>query len=139
MCSHRSPVSCSASWSYYLAATLIQGDDLANVWSPLWTLFAVIAGCVFGAAGILARRTDRRQIVVLAVPVAVLFAEAALHLARPNTSADDVGHAVIVTVLGVLLTLAVRTSWTRKAAALGVAFPVAAAGYGLFRLAGFMW
>jgi hypothetical protein len=125
--------------SYYLAATVVQGDDLANVWSPVWTLFAVIAGCVFGAAGVLTRRTDRWSVVALAVPVAVLFAEAALHLARPSSDSGDVRHAALVTALGVLLPLAVGTTYARRAAAVGLAVPIAAAGYGLFRLAGFMW
>ncbi|GAA0248796.1 DUF6518 family protein [Cryptosporangium japonicum] len=125
--------------SYYLTATLVQGDDLANVWSPVWTAFAVIAGLVFGAAGAVARRTDRWQVAALAVPVAVLFAEAALHLARPSSDAGDAQHAALVTALGVLLPLAVAASGKRRAAAIGLAVPIAAAGYGLFRLAGFMW
>jgi hypothetical protein len=44
--------------SYYVTATLVQNDDLSNAWSPvglLWTFFGVLAGVVFGIAGVWAR------------------------------------------------------------------------------------
>ena len=125
--------------SYYLTAVLVQADDPGAVWSPVWTAFAVVAGVVFGAAGSLAH--GRRQVPALAVPVAVLFAEAGLLAARvgdPNHDAAELlGQAAIEVGLGVLVTLVVRATRRRRAAALLLAAPLAVLGFVLFRVAGF--
>lgn len=152
---------------YYVTATVVQGDDLAGVWSPGWTLAAVIAGCVFGLAGSIARShpgtitesrvenaTESRagsaaesrgpgawQVLAIATPVAVLFAEAGLLAGRIGDpsydTADTVGQAAVEVVAGVLVVVLVRTTWRRRAAALLVAAPFAVLGFGLFRAAGF--
>ena len=71
--------------SYYLAAVLIQHDDWAAVWAPsswLWMCFGVLAGAVFGVAGVWARGIGWRQAVGVALPGAVLFAEAIMLVRR---------------------------------------------------------
>ncbi|MFB6392867.1 DUF6518 family protein [Polymorphospora lycopeni] len=92
--------------SYYLAATLIQGDDLAMLWAPtslLWMSFGVVAGVVFGLAGTWARGSGWRQLVGTALPGAVLFAEAGLlakDIGHPSYGIDPLWNALINVVLG---------------------------------------
>jgi hypothetical protein len=48
--------------TYYLAATLVQNDDLSNLWTSstlLWLSFGVLAGAVFGTAGAGSRGQNR--------------------------------------------------------------------------------
>ncbi|MDT5032377.1 MAG: hypothetical protein QOC94_2548 [Actinoplanes sp.] len=129
--------------SYYLAAALIQNDDLANIWaftSMEWMLFGVLAGVVFGVAGIWARDVGWRQIIGIAMPAAVLFTEAVLSARRvgdPDYGNDTLWNVVIDAVLGVLvIVLAARTA-RRRAVALAAALPVALVGFAAFSLAGF--
>ncbi|TQS40977.1 DUF6518 family protein [Cryptosporangium phraense] len=127
--------------SYYLAAFLIQHDRIGALWSPTWTTFGLIAGVIFGAAGVVARRTDRWQIAALAVPPAVLFAEALLYAGRLGDPSYRVSESLEATLLdvgiGIALALLFRAPWPRRGAALLLAVPFAAVGYGLFRTAGF--
>ncbi|MFI5959822.1 DUF6518 family protein [Cryptosporangium sp. NPDC051539] len=127
--------------SYYLAAFLIQDDRIGALWSPVWTAFGVIAGVVFGAAGVTARRADRWQVAALAVPAAVLFAEALLILGQGGDqnyrTSEIVETALIDAGLGVALVLLFRVPWPRRWGALLVAVPVALVGLGMFALAGF--
>jgi hypothetical protein len=128
--------------SYYTAAVLLQGDEPAGIWSPLWTAFAVVAGLVFGTAGTLANRADRWQVAGLATPVAVLFAEAGLLAGRVGNPSYGTGHeelaeALIEICLGLLVVLLVRASWQRRALAVLLALPFAVVGFALFRGAGF--
>lgn len=129
--------------SYYLAATWIQGADLAAIWSAtsiMWMAFGVLAGVVFGIAGVWARGTGWRPVVGIALPAAVLFAEALLDLRKlgdPNYGSDPTWEAVVHAALGTLVAvLAARTNRTR-AAALAAALPLALVGFAAFRLAGF--
>jgi hypothetical protein len=65
--------------SYYLAAALIQNDDPANTYDAValvWMALGVVAGTVFGAAGVLARTAGILGTAAGAMPGAVLFAEA---------------------------------------------------------------
>lgn len=120
--------------AYYVAAWLIQHDDLANAYASsalLWMAMGVLAGAVFGAGGYLARRPGRLQRAATALPGAVLFAEAAIQLRRVGEPsygvAGPVGLAVILVVLGVLV--------SRRSLLLTI--PLAALGFVLFTVTGF--
>jgi hypothetical protein len=132
--------------SYYLTATLVQGDDLSNLWTTstlLWLLFAVIAGAVFGTAGAWSRGPNRRlRMAGLALPVAVLLAEAGVMVYR--SSGGDTAYrtsslqtAAIEAALGVLLVFLVTRGARQRLQCLAVSVPLAAAGFGAFILAGF--
>ncbi len=121
--------------SYYLAATWIQHDDLATVWAPaslLWMFFGVPAGVVFGIAGVCARTEGWRQTVGIALPAAVLFAEALVHVRRiwhPDYGMASLWDAVIRAALGILvITLAARTN-RRRAVSFATAVPLTLVGY----------
>ena len=130
--------------SYYLAAALIQNDDwsnLFNVSSFAWMGFGVVAGAVFGAAGVLTRTPGRLQAVAVGMPAAVLFAEAVIKAGRigdPSYNTTDQLEAVaVLVVLGVLITLGVGGSWRRRALGLVFALPLTAVGYALLSVTGF--
>ena len=127
--------------SYYLAAMLIQHDDAANMYNTtavLWMGFAVIAGVVFGGAGIAARTPGRWQAAALAMPAAVLFAEAALLARRIGDESygiDPLWSVLIDVALGVLLTVLIGGTWRRRAVALLWAVPLAVVGFVLMSAA----
>jgi hypothetical protein len=129
--------------SYYLAAALIQNDDFANVYDPvslLWMGFAVIAGIVFGGAGIAARRPGRWRTAALAMPAAVLFAEAAVlarRIGNESYGTEPLWSALLNVGLGMLVTAAVADTWRRRLIALLVAVPLAVVGFGLLSAARF--
>ena len=121
--------------SYYATATLVQQDDVANIWSStslLWMGFGLLAGAVFGAAGVWAHATGWQRIVATALPGAVLLAEAARLGHR-----GEVGTAVIEAALGVLVIMVVGRTARQRIIALGVAVPLAALGFVGFAVAGF--
>ncbi|MGB2572496.1 DUF6518 family protein [Micromonospora citrea] len=128
--------------SYYLAATLLQGDDLAVLWAPtslLWMVFGVLAGVVFGTAGTWARETGRRQIVGAALPAAVFFEEAARFAGKaagPDHPPGVAWNAVIDVALGVLVVVLIGGSHRRRALAVALALPLAAIIYLAFAAAG---
>ncbi|MCZ7422243.1 MULTISPECIES: DUF6518 family protein [unclassified Micromonospora] len=129
--------------AYYVTAALVQGDDWAVLWAPtslLWMCFGVLAGVLFGIAGVWARGAGWRQVVGPALPAAVLFAEAGLEIRRigdPNYGDDPIWDALIRIALGLLvLVLAARTN-RQRVLALATAVPLALAGLGAFLLAGF--
>ena len=117
--------------SYYLAATLVQGDELSVAWAPsslLWMLFGVLAGVVFGIGGNWARATGWRQIVGTALPAAVFFEEAARFVRRtrdPGYPPGTAWNVVIDVALGVLVVALVGGSNRRRALALAAALPLA--------------
>ncbi len=130
--------------SYYVAATLIQNDDLSNAYNStalLWMGLAVVAGAVFGAAGVIARTPGRLQTAALAMPAAVLFAEAVIQGRRVGDSSYDRGDQLtsvgVLVGLGVLITLLVGRSWAQRGLALLIALPLTAVGYVLLSLTGF--
>ncbi|MFJ6194781.1 DUF6518 family protein [Micromonospora sp. NPDC092111] len=129
--------------SYYLVAALIQQDDISVVWaasSLLWMFFGVLAGVVFGVAGVWARAAGWRQTVGVALPGAVLFAEAALLARRigdPDYGGGRVWSVVIAATLGVLLIVLVARTARRRALALAAALPLALVGFAGFLVAGF--
>ena len=116
--------------SYYLAAVVIQGDDLQVLWMPfslLWMCFGVLAGVVFGIGGTWARRSGWQQIVGTALPGAVLWGEAGMLLRRGRP--DDLWTALLVAALGVLAILIVGRTGRQRLAALAVAVPLALLGF----------
>ncbi len=117
--------------SYYLAATLLQGDDLAVIWSPtsiVWMAFGVVAGVVFGVGGIWARTDGWRRIVGTALPVAV-FVEEALRFALKSGSYPGAWWNVAIDLaLAALLVVLIGRSARVRLLAAAVALPVAALG-----------
>ncbi|MFI7249217.1 DUF6518 family protein [Micromonospora chalcea] len=117
--------------SYYLAATLLQGDDLAVIWSPtsiVWMAFGVVAGVVFGVAGIWARTDGWRRVVGTALPVAV-FVEEALRFALKSGSYPGAWWNVAIDLgLAALLVVLIGRSARVRLLAAAVALPVAAIG-----------
>ena len=130
--------------SYYVAATVIQNDDLSNAYSTtaiLWMGLGVVAGAVFGAGGAIARTAGRLQVVAMGMPGAVLFAEAVIELRRigdPSYGEGElIAYAGILIALGLMITLLVARSWTRGGLALLISLPLTAIGYVLLSLTGF--
>ncbi|MEU6250887.1 DUF6518 family protein [Glycomyces sp. NPDC047010] len=132
--------------AYYVAATLIQDDDLANLWavtSLVWMAFGVLAGTVFGTFGAWSRSSvPWRATAGLAALGAVFFAEAGVLLRRLSNveeqyRADGLATAVIMAVVGLLLIGLLGRTWRRRLTALAVAVPLAALGFAGFSLAGF--
>ena len=117
--------------SYYLAATLLQGDDLAVIWaltSFVWMAFGVVAGVVFGVAGIWARTDGWRRVVGTALPVAV-FVEEALRFALKSGSSPGAWWNVAIDLgLAVLLVVLIGRSARVRLLAAAVALPLAAVG-----------
>ncbi|KAB1913528.1 hypothetical protein F8274_10245 [Micromonospora sp. AMSO31t] len=128
--------------SYYLTATLLQGDDPAVVWAPtslLWMAFGVVAGVVFGVGGDWARRDGVRRILGTALPAAVFFEEAARFAGRARDPAYPPGaewNVAIDVALGMLAVALVGGSHRRRALALAAALPIAAVIFVGFAVAG---
>jgi hypothetical protein len=129
--------------TYYLMATAVQHDALANAWAPvalLWMAFGALAGVVFGTAGAWVCSGGWRRTVGTALPGAVLFAEA-LVLARRDGGAahrrDSLWTALIEAALGILLIMIVARTARQRLTALATATPLAALGFVGFLLGGF--
>ncbi|MEW2475926.1 DUF6518 family protein [Micromonospora gifhornensis] len=128
---------------YYAAAALIQGDEWSILWAPtslLWMSFGVLAGVVFGIGGVWAHERGWRQPVGIALPGAVLFAEALIDASRinhPNYGIDPLWDVLIKTALGVLVVVVVARGTRARLLALATALPLALIGFAAFRLAGF--
>jgi hypothetical protein len=132
--------------TYNLAATLVQNDDLSNLWASStlwWLLFGVVAGAVFGTAGAWSRGRNRwLQVVGSALPGAVLLAEAGILAYRSGNMdaayrADSLQTATIEAALGILLALVVGRSARQRLENLAASMPLALIGLGGFVLAGF--
>ncbi|MFC7275775.1 DUF6518 family protein [Paractinoplanes rhizophilus] len=120
--------------AYYLAAALIQNDELSNAYASyalIWMAMGVLAGAIFGAGGHLARVPGRRQRVAIALPGAVLFAEAAIELRRAGDPSYGVAEPLLLAAILIALGLVV----SRRALLLTV--PLAALGFVVFSLTGF--
>jgi hypothetical protein len=120
--------------SYYVAASMIQNDDLSNAWGGaalIWMFFGLLAGALFGFAGHLARRTGWHRVLGLALPAAVLFAEAIL------SPIGSRAFSIIELVLGVLLIVLLGRGIRERLLALAAALPLAALGYVAFLVGGF--
>ncbi len=128
--------------AYYLAAALFLGTNPDRFLSPTaltWAVFGLVAGCVFGLAGQLrAVRGPWLAAVGVALPVAVLLAEAALRAGRGDGAWNhDTQTAIIEVVLAVVVAALAGRGLRGKGAALILAVPFAALGWVAFRLAGF--
>lgn len=119
---------------YYLAAALIQNDELSHTYASfalIWMATGLVAGAVFGAGGFLARTPGRLQRVAQALPGAVLFGEAAIELRRVGDPSCGVADPLVFAAILVALGLVV----SRRALLFTV--PLAAAGFVLFTVTGF--
>lgn len=126
--------------AYFVTASIGQGDDLANVGASsalVWMFFGLLAGVVFGIAGAFATATGWRGMLAVALPGAVLFAEAVLLLRRDPRSADDVWTAVIEAGLAVLLIALIARDTRQRVTALAAAIPLAAFAFVAFRVGGY--
>lgn len=132
--------------AYYLAAALIQNDDLANLWAPTslaWMAFGVLAGTVFGTFGSWSRSsTQWRAVTGIAALGAVCFAEAGMLMrglpsVEAHYRADGLATAVITAAIGLVLIALLGRSWKQRALALALAVPLAAVGFAGFSVAGF--
>ncbi|MCM4080140.1 DUF6518 family protein [Paractinoplanes hotanensis] len=134
--------------AYYLAAVVLLNDNAQILWSPtarMWLFLGVLAGALFGAAGGLSR--DARpwlRVVAIAMPGAVLLAEAAMLVNRsdnpgggPHYRTDSLQTAAIEAVLGVTLILLIAPTHRVRLQALAAATALAAIGFAGFTVAGF--
>lgn len=133
---------------YYLTAVVVMNDNVQTLWSStamVWSLFGVLAGALFGAAGGLTH--DRRpwlRSIAVAMPGAVLLAEAAMLVHRsanpgrgPHYRTDSLQTAAIEAILGVALILLVPRTNRVRLLALTAAIVLAAIGFAGFTVAGF--
>ncbi|HEY3507206.1 MAG TPA: DUF6518 family protein [Actinocatenispora sp.] len=128
--------------TYYLAAAVVLHDDAGNAVSSfglLWAGSGVLAGCVFGFAGHLrAARGFRLAALGVALPAAVLLAEAARRVVRPHHgSADDFWVAAVEVVLAAAVVAAAGRGARGRLVAAALALPLAVLGALAFQLAGF--
>jgi hypothetical protein len=122
--------------AYYLAAIVVDGDNIDNLWSAttqMWLMFAVLAGAVFGAAGFLSRGASAALGILSAALVAgVLLGQAAmqggadaLFVRGAELGPSSTGVALALAALGFVL-VASRHWWQVPAALIlaSLAFPV---------------
>jgi hypothetical protein len=128
---------------YYLAAALFLGDEVSVLVSRtalLWMAFGVVAGLVFGFGATLVRSSGWQQLAGVALPGAVLFAEALVAALRDGDSAyrrDQIETAIIEVVLGVILVLVVGRAWRQRIGGLILSMPLALVGFVAFKVGGF--
>jgi hypothetical protein len=103
--------------AYYVAAFLIQHDDLANAGNATalsWMAMGVVAGAVFGAGGHVART----RVTATFLPGAILLAEAAVEATRVGQPsygvAEPLAYAILLVVLGLAVTVLVRRRHRRE-------------------------
>jgi hypothetical protein len=128
---------------YYLAAALFLGDEVSMLWESAalrWMAFGVLAGLVFGFGATLVRSSGWQQLAGVALPGAVLFAEALVAALRGGGAAyrrDQVETAVIEVVLGVIVVLVVGRTWRQRVGGLIGSVPLALVGFVAFKVGGF--
>jgi hypothetical protein len=128
---------------YYLAAAIFLGDEVSLLWDRtglVWAGFGVLAGAAFGFGATLARSSGWQQLVGVALPGAVLFAEALVAMPRGGDAAyrrDQVQTAVVEAVLGVVVIVAVGRTWRQRVGALVVSVPMTLVGFVAFKVGGF--
>lgn len=129
--------------AYYLTATIFLHDDLAVLWDRvalLWMAFGVLAGLIFGFGATLVRSSGWQQLAAVALPGAVLFAEAAVAALRDGSEAyrrDQLETAIIEVVLGVAVILAVGRTGRQRIGGLILSVPLAVIGFVAFKIGGF--
>jgi len=129
--------------SYYAAATLVQKDNIDNLWTPstlMWLGFGVLAGVIFGTGGAWSHGEHRwRRIVGTAMPGAVFLMEAAVHVLRRNDGdaayrTDNLQTALICLAIALLLPFVVGQNGRQRVEGLLAAVPLALLGVALFYL-----
>ncbi|RZT78629.1 hypothetical protein EV382_1819 [Micromonospora violae] len=134
--------------AYYLAAVVLLDDSVQNLWSATtmaWLFFGVLAGALFGVAGGLSRhRKPWLRAIAVAMPGAVLLAEAAMLLnrsAQPGHDShyrtDSLQTAVIEAVLGAALIVVVARTNRVRLQAIAAATALAVLGFAAYTVAGF--
>ncbi len=134
--------------AYYLTAVVVMNDNVQNLWSStamVWLFFGVLAGALFGAAGGLSHdRQPWLRAIAVAMPAAVLLAEAAVLVNRsdnpgggPHYRTDSLQTAAIEATLGVVLILFIAQTHRVRLQALATATALAAVGFAGFTVAGF--
>lgn len=120
---------------YYLAATLVLDDALANLWSPatvVWLVAGVLAGLVFGPAGALWRSTRRWPATIgLALLGAVFVAEG---IGRFRTFGWPT--ALILVAIGLAVTATLGRSTRHRLLGLALLLPFAALGAAAYLVVG---
>ncbi len=134
--------------AYYLTAVVVMNDNVQNLWSStamVWLFFGVLAGALFGAAGGLSHdRQPWLRAIAVAMPAAVLLAEAAVLVNRsdnpgggPHYRTDSLQTAAIEATLGIVLILFIAQTHRVRLQALATATALAAVGFAGFTVAGF--
>jgi hypothetical protein len=129
--------------AYYLAAAIFLHDEVSILWDRvalLWMAFGVLAGLVFGFGATLVWSSGWQQLVGVALPGAVLFAEALVAALRPGDTAyrrDQLQTAIIEVVLGVVVVLVVGRGGRQRLGGLAFSVPLAVVGFVAFRVGGF--
>jgi Family of unknown function (DUF6518) len=96
--------------SYYVAAAIVQHDNLANAWSSaaaIWVALGVVAGAVFGIAGAWSRSAHRpRRLLGFAAVAAVFVGEALLQLGRSTNADEATNHRDLLLTASIEVALA---------------------------------
>ena len=128
---------------YYLVAAIFLGDEISLLWNRtglLWMAFGLLAGAVFGFGATLVRSSGWQQLVGVALPGAVLFAEALVAVLRAGNAAyrrDQARTALIEAVLGVIVIVAMGRTGRQRIGGLLVSVPMALVGFVAFKVGGF--
>jgi hypothetical protein len=129
--------------AYYLAATIFLHDEISTLWDRaalLWIAFGVPAGLLFGFGATLVWSSGWQQLAGVALPGAVLFAEALVAVLRGGDAAyrrDQTQTAVIEVVIGLAVILVVGRTRRQRVGGLIVSVPLALIGFVAFKLGGF--
>jgi hypothetical protein len=128
---------------YYLTATIFLHDEISTLWDRtalLWIAFGVPAGLLFGFGATLVWSSGWQQLAGVALPGAVLFAEALVAALRGGDAAyrrDQIRTAVIEVVIGVAVILVVGRTGRQRVGGLIASVPLGLIGFVAFKLGGF--
>ncbi len=126
--------------AYYGAAAVFLHDELGVLWQPVglvWLAFGLVAGSVFGFGASLVDAAGWPRIAGIALPGAVLFAEALVDALRGGDRRDHLQTALIETALGVLAILLVGRTVRQRITGLLMSVPLALVGFVAFKAGGF--
>ena len=129
--------------TYYVAAAIFLNDEIAAAWDRtalLWMAFGVTAGLVFGFGATLVRSSGWQQLAGVALPAAVLFAEALVAVLGGGGAAhrrDQIETAIIEVVLGSAVLVVVGRTARQRIGGLILSLPLALIGFVAFKIGGF--
>jgi hypothetical protein len=129
--------------AYYLAAATFLHDEISlasDRTALLWMAFGMLAGLVFGFGATLVRSSGWQQLAAVALPGAVLFAEALVAALRGGDAAyrrDQIQTAIIEVALGLAVILVVGRTGRQRIGGLIASLPLAVIGFAGFKLGGF--